>query len=67
MAGIFAAIGPDAASNLVFSAAMDGTQQMPPNDSPATGTASLLLSPDQTQVVQRHPPLVHLWSSRLAC
>jgi hypothetical protein len=47
LAGNFALVGPDAASNLLFTAAMDGTQQVPANDSPATGNATLLLGPDQ--------------------
>jgi predicted outer membrane repeat protein len=43
-----AAVGPDAASNLLFTATLSGAQQVPPVNSPATGTATLLLSPDQT-------------------
>jgi predicted outer membrane repeat protein len=48
VAGNIAAVGSDIASNLLFTAALDGTQQVPPTDSPATGSADLLLSPDQT-------------------
>jgi parallel beta-helix repeat protein/predicted outer membrane repeat protein len=48
IAGNSALIGPDAASNLLFTAAMDGTQPVPPSGSPATGSATLMLSPDQT-------------------
>jgi predicted outer membrane repeat protein len=50
VAGNLAAVGPDVASNLLFTAALDGTQQVPPTDSPATGSASILLSPDQTML-----------------
>jgi predicted outer membrane repeat protein len=50
IAGNFALIGPDAASNLLFTATLDGMQQVPPNDSPATGNATLMLSPDQTML-----------------
>jgi hypothetical protein len=40
----------DATADLVFTAALAGTQQVPPNDSPATGSALLMLSPDQTSL-----------------
>jgi uncharacterized repeat protein (TIGR01451 family) len=32
----------------LFVAQLNGTQEVPPNNSPATGTAALLLSPDET-------------------
>jgi hypothetical protein len=48
VAGNFAAVGPDAASNLLFTAALDGAQQVPPVNTKATGSATVVLSPDQT-------------------
>jgi predicted outer membrane repeat protein len=47
VAGNFAAVGPDAASNLLFTAALAGAQQVPPVATKATGSASVVLSPDQ--------------------
>jgi predicted outer membrane repeat protein len=44
IAGNSAVMGPDAASNLLFTAALTATAQ----GNTATGTASILLSPDQT-------------------
>jgi predicted outer membrane repeat protein len=68
VAGNFAAVGPDAASNLLFTAALDGTQQVPPTGSPATGSASVLLGADQTALtfsttfanLQDIPTAIHL-------
>jgi hypothetical protein len=54
IAGNTALIGPDAASNLLFTALLSGANEVAPGDvpvntgSPGTGTASILLSPDQT-------------------
>src|SRR5262249_8368964 len=48
VAGNFAAVGPDAASNLLFTAALDGAQQVPQVNTKATGSATVVLSPDQT-------------------
>jgi hypothetical protein len=68
VAGNFAAVGPDAASNLLFTATLSGAQQVPPVTTPATGTACLMLSPDQTTLtysvtfanLQGTPTEVHL-------
>jgi hypothetical protein len=48
VAANFATTGPDAAANLLFTAALDGTQQVPPVTTQGTGTATVVLSPDQT-------------------
>jgi hypothetical protein len=49
VAGNFAAVGPDAANNQLFTAAlMNGGNQVPPVNTQATGSATVVLSPDQT-------------------
>jgi hypothetical protein len=48
VAGNFAAAGPDVAANMLFTAALDGNQQVPPVDTQGTGATSVVLSPDQT-------------------
>jgi hypothetical protein len=48
VAGNFATTGPDAAANLLFTSALDGKQQVPPVTTNATGTTTVVLSPDQT-------------------
>jgi hypothetical protein len=48
VAGNFATTGPDAASNMLFTAALDGQQQVPAVDTQGTGTTTVVLSPDQT-------------------
>jgi hypothetical protein len=70
VAGNFAAVGPDAASNLLFTtAALNGAQQVPPVNTKATGSATVVLSPDQTTLsfgitfanLQGGPPtMIHL-------
>jgi predicted outer membrane repeat protein len=50
VAGNFATFGPDAASNMLFTATLDGAQQVPPVVTPGTGTGTLVLSPDQTML-----------------
>jgi predicted outer membrane repeat protein len=50
VANNFGLVGPDAAANLVFTATLSGAQQVPPVNSPGTGTATLVLSPDQTML-----------------
>jgi predicted outer membrane repeat protein len=66
--GNFAAAGPDAASNRVFTATLSGAQQVPTNTSPGTGSATVVLGPDQTTLtytltfanLQGNPTEVHL-------
>jgi hypothetical protein len=68
VAGNFAAVGPDAASNLLFTASLSGAQQVPPVATPATGSSILVLSPDQTTLtfsasfagLQGMPMAIHL-------
>jgi predicted outer membrane repeat protein len=68
VAGNYAAVGPDVASNLLSTAALDGAQQVPTTDSPATGSATVLLGPDQTTLdfsvtfagLQGTPTEIHL-------
>jgi parallel beta-helix repeat protein/predicted outer membrane repeat protein len=68
VAGNFAAVGPDAASNLLFTAALSGGQQVPPVNSPAAGTATAVLCADQTTLtfstafanLQGTPTEIHL-------
>jgi len=45
---VLGGIGPDAAVGALFVATLNGAQQVPPTVTPGTGTASILLSPDQT-------------------
>jgi len=50
IAGNIAAIGPDAASPLLFTATLNGAQQVPPVATVATGSGSILLSADETTI-----------------
>jgi hypothetical protein len=50
VAGNFATTAPDAAANMLFTAALDGNQQVPPVTTNGTGTTTVVLSPDQTTI-----------------
>jgi predicted outer membrane repeat protein len=68
LTGNFAAVGPDTASNRVFTAALSGAQQVPPTNSAGTGSATVVLGPDQATLtfavtfanLQGNPTEVHL-------
>lgn len=60
IAGNSAAVGPDAASNLLFVAHLDGSEQVPPTGTEAFGTATLALSPlDDSILVNGKFQLLH--------
>jgi hypothetical protein len=68
VAGNAAAVGPDAAANLIFTASLSGAQQVPPVTTTGTGSATLVLNADQTMLsysvtfanLQGTPTEIHL-------
>src|SRR5262249_54557604 len=46
IAGNKALVGPDAAANRLFTARLSGANEVPPTNSPGTGTGNIVISPD---------------------
>jgi hypothetical protein len=50
IAGNFATVAPDVSTNQLFTATLNGAQQVPPVPTPGTGTASILFNPDLSTI-----------------